>query len=139
MILYGRIYFLNIFRWFSAYESIESVLDAKVILFQMVMSEDFNTQDNKDAVKDSAFWDMLGTILKLLKPFVKSIKVVESDGSTLSEVVNECIKLQNFINEFDYRLLDSVKREVSFKIRILSCILQSFFRLQRLSVNARKI
>lgn len=56
---------------------------------------------------------MLESILLLLKPFVDSIRIVESDGSMLSDVVEQCLIHQKNIQLFNFKLLKSVKKEVN--------------------------
>lgn len=91
----------------------KSLLDAKVPLFQLLMSKDLKDKRNIETIKDDEFWDSLESTVIMLKPFIQTISIVESDGSMLSDVVEQCIKHRERIEVMDLNSLNDVKDAVN--------------------------
>lgn len=89
-----------------------SLLDAKVPLFQLLMSKDLKDKKNIETIKDDEFWDNLESTVTFLKPFIQTISIVESDGSMLSDVVEQCIEHRERIETMDLHSLNDVKDNV---------------------------
>lgn len=91
----------------------KSLLDAKVPLFQLLMSKDLKDKRNIETIKDDEFWDSLESTVIMLKPFIQTISIVESDGSMLSDVVEQCIEHRKRIEVMDLHSLNDVKDAVN--------------------------
>lgn len=74
-------------RWGSLFMTVDSLLRNKEALQCTVLVENLNVKQNiKKVVLDDAFWQNLQYTKQILHPVSKSINLVESDRSILSEV-----------------------------------------------------
>jgi hypothetical protein len=75
-------------------------------------------QDLREQILSNSLWENLDDLASFLTPFVKLIRLFESDTPLLSHVYNEWQKLSDSVNELD---LDS-----NFKIKVYDLINKRF-------------
>jgi hypothetical protein len=102
-------------RWGSHLSCFQSLQKSKIALEQTLMDPDIRKKINntvRNFVLSEDFWDMLNIIIKFLEPMVATLKLFESDKSTLSTVYFHFKKLMHRVSEISCNFSNNTQQLV---------------------------
>jgi hAT family C-terminal dimerisation region len=102
-------------RWGTHLDCLQSLQKSKIALKQILMDPEIRQKMNgmvRNYVLSDEFWEMLDLIARFLEPMVVTLKLFESDTSTLSTIYSYFKKLMNQISEISCGFSDNIQQLV---------------------------
>lgn len=98
--LCANLYIPSDTRWYGVQLMLRKVLRAKSVLERLAIdTESELTEENRRKTKNDLFWVNLSKVKAFLQPLVDAIAELESDSATISDTLEQFMKLSLFFNE----------------------------------------